>query len=591
MTRYERLVARTALIVSLVIACGAVGSTVVASSSVNTLTGVYSYDRIDASATLNGAPVVFRRTYNSTDTRVTPLGPGWTHNFGMHVARPAPGSLDLLVVGPQGRTDTYTWNPDGSGTYLARPDLPVLSLVRHSTGEYVATQEDGSVYTFDTQGRLVALAEPGKQRLTVVQGPFGATSVLAPSGQPVLSFEYDAQSGRLISVTDVPDPNLEQVSARVVRFGYDNNGRLETVTDRDGQLTRYAYYGDGMQLASITDANGHQAITLTYDDQGRVATRTDARGLLTHYSSVMQYSSGPDGTAVTTEMKVPSGLNPSFAPTIVSQFDSSQRLISETTQPAAGDNPEVLSWNWGQDPMQAQTSSRVGGDTPQPGGALTPARRGEPGGAAVVVGDPADPRPTPVCVSAPPVGSTPRAKMPWSMGTVVLDPRLTVLRVASIEATAGSVQKFDGFHRLVDFRDRSDGEWSIDYDNEDRPLHIAMPGGGITQFDYDAVGNVLAIKESDGQLSTFQYDERDSLVEAHWASGDIADYEYDDRGDLLRASVEPSDRAATQVAEYAFDGLHRLRRIVRYLDWPNPDPRESTEFSYDAAGECAAFRS
>src|SRR5713226_3552552 len=73
MTRRERLPVHTMLAVLLVIIGNVRAvSTALASSSVNTLTGVYSYDRIDASTMLNGAPVVFRRTYNSTDTRVTP---------------------------------------------------------------------------------------------------------------------------------------------------------------------------------------------------------------------------------------------------------------------------------------------------------------------------------------------------------------------------------------------------------------------------------------------------------------------------------------------------------------------------------------
>lgn len=121
-------IARLAVVVLLVMLAGSMAPVGHAESAVNTLTGVYSYDRVDASGIVDGVVVPFRRTYNSNDTRVTPMGQGWTHNFAVHLARPAEGSQDMVLVGPQGRSDIYTWNPDGSGNYRPRPDLPVLAL-------------------------------------------------------------------------------------------------------------------------------------------------------------------------------------------------------------------------------------------------------------------------------------------------------------------------------------------------------------------------------------------------------------------------------------------------------------------------------
>jgi YD repeat-containing protein len=113
--------------------------------------------------------------------------------------------------------------------------------------------------------------------------------------------------------------------------------------------------------------------------------------------------------------------------------------------------------------------------------------------------------------------------------------------------------------------------------------------GEVAIIQYDPVGNVLSIQEAAG-LSTLEYDERDSLVRARWSNGTQARYEYDERGDLLRAAIEPVDGSAEQVAEYAFDGLHRLRRMTRHLDWPNPRPVQQIQFEYDAAGVCAAYQ-
>jgi YD repeat-containing protein len=74
----------------------------------------------------------------------------------------------------------------------------------------------------------------------------------------------------LTSVTDWAD--------RVVQYGYDALGRLQTVTDRDGKTTTFAYDDDSQRITTITDANGHVAITMTYDAEGRWPPRVPMNG-------------------------------------------------------------------------------------------------------------------------------------------------------------------------------------------------------------------------------------------------------------------------------------------------------------------------
>ena len=67
----------------------------------------------------------------------------------------------------------------------------------------------------------------------------------------------------------------------MVRSTYDGSGRLATVEDRQndaGHRTTFGYDRTSARLASITDANGHVAVSMTYDSQRRVQNQWTAQG-------------------------------------------------------------------------------------------------------------------------------------------------------------------------------------------------------------------------------------------------------------------------------------------------------------------------
>jgi YD repeat-containing protein len=170
-----------------------------------------------------------------------------------------------------------------------------------------------------------------------------------------------------------------------------------------------------------------------------------------------------------------------------------------------------------------------------------------------------------------------------------MDPRVQVIRDVGL-AVGSATPSLDGFHRPVSFGDVVTGIWSINYDAEDRLTRLQSPTGDVTEIHYDAVGNTSDIMEPGGRISHFEYEERDALVQAQWPSGDVSRYEYDERGDLSRAKLDLSNGGGVNVAEYAHDGLHRIRRFVEYTDCPSTDA-EVTEFGYSDTGDCSAYRS
>jgi RHS repeat-associated protein len=118
-------------------------------------------------------------------------------------------------------------------------------------------------------------------------------SISPPTGNALAThtYTYDA-FGRVLTVNDGV--------SRETTFGYDNDGRVTSVTFNDGSITvGYTYDGSG-NLISRTDGSG--TTTYTYDLANRLLTRANTAGgkTLTYtYDPVGNLTSVSDGRGVT----------------------------------------------------------------------------------------------------------------------------------------------------------------------------------------------------------------------------------------------------------------------------------------------------
>jgi RHS repeat-associated protein len=301
---------------------------------VSTLTGNFAHTETDLAIPGRGPSPAFARAYNSDDTRAGALGPGWTFNYATRVRAPGDGSGDFILVGPLGRSDRYTYVT--STNSFTPPPTVHTTLVRNPDGTFTATEKDQTVYTFDAFGQLTRIADLyGNASDLIWNGARQLIAVFDPAGRGSLSLAYapidgTVTSGRLLTVTDWLSP-----TPRRVVFGYDTIGRLQTATDREGKVTTYAYDGSSARIASITDANGHVAVTMTYDAQGRVQTQKDARGLITGQQTIFAYVTNGDGTQTTTITYPASSHEPAFFPQEVDTYDTQGRLVQHVAKPAA----------------------------------------------------------------------------------------------------------------------------------------------------------------------------------------------------------------------------------------------------------------
>jgi RHS repeat-associated protein len=310
---------------------------------VQTFSGALHYAHTDLAIPGRGPSPTFTRSYSSADTRVGRLGPGWIDNFAARLRSPADSTADLLLVNPDGNTDRYIVNAQGT---FSPPPASYASLVRNADGTYTVTQRDQSRWTFSSSGDLASVSDRyGNTSALTYNGSGDLTAISDPAGRGSLSLAYT--NGRLTSVADWASP------ARTVTYQYDTSGRLWKVTDREGQTTTFGYDGTLARITTITDARAHVALTLTYDSQGRVATQKDAKGLVSGDVTTFGYVVNGDGTRVTTLTEPATSFEMSFHPTIEDTYDANGWVTKRISKPSTS---EALTETYGYDPTGNRTS-------------------------------------------------------------------------------------------------------------------------------------------------------------------------------------------------------------------------------------------
>jgi YD repeat-containing protein len=310
---------------------------------VQSFSGAFMYDRLDIAIPGRGPAPSFARSYNSRDDRTGSMGPGWMHNYSARLRHPGDGSLDLLFVGPDGNTDRFTRNNDET---FSPPPAVDRTLVRLADGTFVVTEPSQLRWAFDAAGSLTAITDRFGNTSSLGYNAAGELITISdPAGRGSLALTYTA--GKLTSVTDWASP------ARTVGYQYDAAGRLWKVTDREGNVTTFAYDGPSARLTTVTDARGNVALTLTYDAQGRVATQKDAKGLVSGATTTFAYVVNGDGTRVTTLTEPPTSFEPAFSPTTVDTYNAQGWLTSRVARPTS---TETLTESYTYDPGGFRTS-------------------------------------------------------------------------------------------------------------------------------------------------------------------------------------------------------------------------------------------
>ncbi|KKM18230.1 hypothetical protein LCGC14_1667820, partial [marine sediment metagenome] len=148
------------------------------------------------------------------------------------------------IVGATGEKRTVV--PNGDGTYT--PSAGKYStLIKNLDESYILTRKHGTVYSFNSEGKLTQIEDKNGNCTTVLYGSGGTLSSIIDSGARALTFTRNSQ-GR---ITRTEDPD-----GRIFTYEYDDEGNLTGFTDPSGSRTTYQYDA-GHNLIVVTNTNGY----------------------------------------------------------------------------------------------------------------------------------------------------------------------------------------------------------------------------------------------------------------------------------------------------------------------------------------------
>ena len=306
----------------------------------------------------------FTRTYTSLDARSGPLGRGWTHNFNIRLLTESQGGQEVVtVLGPFADDRQFSPLPDGRFKTLTSGGG---TLIRYQEGPFAGTYElvglNGTRYELDVDGRATEITYPSKTTVALAYDEAGRVqSVTTRDGSRRLTFGYDGDSERLVSLKDWLD------APREIRFGYDDLGRLTSYTDRLGAVTQYAYHGEQHLLKEIVNPRGQSTMSLEYNPDGTVMQTTTARsrqrGLVW---TTMRYETLEDGAPRTTQIFPASAYAPDAPTAVVDTYDADGKLVRREWR--LGPDEESLIQEFGYDRQAKRVANPLFGGRTAPAG-------------------------------------------------------------------------------------------------------------------------------------------------------------------------------------------------------------------------------
>ncbi|MBT8116036.1 MAG: hypothetical protein KJP04_11665, partial [Arenicella sp.] len=212
----------------------------------------------------------FTRSYNSRALANLPLGLGWRSNF--HKALIVAGD-SLTFVSGAGRGEPWA-KVDGNWVGDADSKLIVIE----TAGGFDVIRNNGAFDSYGPDGRLVAETDANGNTTVFTYNAQGLLETVTNHYGSSIGFSY--QDGRIETVTD-QDGNI-------YKYVYDElrNNLVEVIypdltpgDDADNPRRIYHYEHDTFlhHLTGITDENGDRYATWAYDDAGRAISSAHAQ--------------------------------------------------------------------------------------------------------------------------------------------------------------------------------------------------------------------------------------------------------------------------------------------------------------------------
>jgi RHS repeat-associated protein len=412
------------------------------------------------------------------------------------------------------RGDMFRMDADGR---ITRFEFVGNGIYQTSTGYFeTLVQNLDSTFTLTDKFKTVYhyISVPGT--FFQIDGPVYRLDTMTDRDGNVTTMGYGG--GDLTSTTDT--------YGRTVTYGYDGRHHLTSVTDPLGRTTTFGYDSTDRQLTTITDTNG-RTTSYGYDTLYQITTKTDGDGRLFTYGYQHNLpATGRDGSGASIY---------SLSNLVSWAVDATQLAMNLMRMYLPSTTTRVdgrgHTWTYSYDDHGYPTSIVA------PDGSTT-----------TYTYDPVTLR----------ISSTTDANGHTSSYTY--DTQGNTLSVTDALGNTTTYTYESVFNQITSMTDPNGRVTTYTYDGHGNRLSETDPLAGTEDWTYDSHGNVLSHTDKDNNTTTYVYDSRGELIQTTDPLDDVWTYTYDAVGN--RTSMTDPNGNLTQ---YQYDGLNRLIKTTDAL--------------------------
>ena len=395
---------------------------------------------------------------------------------------------------------------DGKSITFVRNENDNITEIKGSDGRTIK-------YTYDGAGDLVMVTDYAEKTAGFTYDEsHNMVEMINETGIVAAILSYDDE-GRLISITDA--------EGNVTEYSHDIEGRTEVITDRRGYSTVYVYDARG-NVIKETDPYGN-SISYEYDANDNCIKKTDAKGNVTGYTY--------DAYGNLTEVISPNG------DSVKNSYSQSNYITSVTAE-----NLQVMATDYDRYNRIVKLTDGNGNETE-----YTYDTRGNLTGITDEIG---------------------------VYETVTYNSDGKPVTISNGEGETVSYT-YDEYGRCISSsREISGREYTAyySYDESGNVIQTVDNMNSVIYYSYDSAGNLISSTDETGVQTLYEYDTLNRLVKILYADGTSEAFTYDAEGNC----TEITDRYGLK-AEIKYDRLNRTEKIT-YADGT------SESYTYDETG-------
>ena len=239
------------------------------SGSVNPSTGNLIYGKSDVSVSSPVEALVFSRTYNSQSTYATPLGTGWDYDYNIKLVKEFTGGSETGMTLKLGDGSIYHFTKNTNGTYTSPSGLFAELTRNSSTGKYLLTYNDETVYLFNLNNQIEKITNNIDNWIQFSYNALGKLTTIEDNAGNEITITYSTETGESGLIKTVSG------GGRTYTYIYNSSRKLIQVyiTCDSHQVGEQYEYTNG-KLSTITNLNGYD-YDISYNASGKVSGITN----------------------------------------------------------------------------------------------------------------------------------------------------------------------------------------------------------------------------------------------------------------------------------------------------------------------------